>query len=75
MNPTRLPEMPRRTFIGVIAGSLLTAPLAVEAQQAGKIARIGYLAGNRVAFPQLREAFIQGLRDLGYVEGRHHRQQ
>jgi len=31
----------RRAFIGTLAGGLLTAPLAAEAQQAAKIARIG----------------------------------
>src|SRR2546427_478958 len=46
------------------------APLAAEAQQAAKIARIGYLALNLAPTPHLREAFLQGLRDLGYVEGR-----
>ena len=47
------------------------APLAAEAQQAGKVARIGFLATNPAAGdPHLREAFRQGLRDLGYVEGR-----
>ena len=46
------------------------APLAAEAQQAAKIARIGYLSLNRGAAPHLREAFLHGLRDLGYVEGR-----
>jgi putative ABC transport system substrate-binding protein len=60
----------RRAFIGTLAGALLAAPFAAEAQQAAKVARIGYLAGSLAAFPQLREAFIQGLRDLGYVEGR-----
>jgi putative ABC transport system substrate-binding protein len=60
----------RREFIGTLAGSLLTAPLAAEAQQAAKIARIGYLSLNLAANPRLREAFLQGLRDLGYVEGR-----
>jgi putative ABC transport system substrate-binding protein len=60
----------RREFIGTLAGGLLTAPFAAEAQQAAKIARIGYLAGNLAASPHLREAFLQGLRDLGYVEGR-----
>jgi hypothetical protein len=30
--------MERRTFLGVVAGGLLAAPLAVEAQQAGKTA-------------------------------------
>jgi putative ABC transport system substrate-binding protein len=60
----------RRAFIGALAGVALAAPLAAEAQQARKIARIGYLTGNRVASPHLQEGFLQGLRDLGYVEGR-----
>jgi ABC-type uncharacterized transport system substrate-binding protein len=46
------------------------APLAAEAQQAAKVARIGYLATNLAGNPQGRDAFRQGLRDLGYVEGR-----
>ena len=42
--------MDRRAFL---AGSpaLLAAPLAAEAQQAAKVARIGYLAGNLAATP------------------------
>jgi putative ABC transport system substrate-binding protein len=61
----------RRRFIGTVAGGLLTAPLAAEAQQAGNIPRIGYLAFNlKVSDPRPREAFLQGLRDLGHVEGR-----
>jgi putative ABC transport system substrate-binding protein len=60
--------MERRTFLGVIAGGLLAAPPAAEAQQAAKIARIGYL--GRKANSHLLAAFLQGLRDLGYVEGR-----
>jgi len=60
----------RRSFIGALAGGLLTAPFAAEAQQAAKVARIGYLATNLAANPHLREAFRQGLQDLGYVEGR-----
>ena len=70
MNPTRLPEMPRRTFMALVSGGLLAAPLAAEAQPAAKIARIGYLAANLAAAPRLEEALRQGLRDLGYVEGR-----
>jgi putative ABC transport system substrate-binding protein len=62
--------MNRREFIGALAGGLVAAPLAAEAQQAAKIARIGYLSINLAANPHLREAFLQGLRDLGYVEGR-----
>jgi putative ABC transport system substrate-binding protein len=50
--------------------ALLAAPLAVGAQQAAKVARIGWLGDNPAAGLHLREAFLQGLRDLGYVEGR-----
>ena len=46
---------------------LVAAPLAVEAQQ---MARIGYLGLNLDANPRSHDAFRQGLRDLGYVEGR-----
>ena len=59
----------RRTFIGTLAGGIVVVPLAVEAQQAAKIARVGILGANPAASPRL-EAFLQGLRDLGYVEGR-----
>jgi NAD(P)-dependent dehydrogenase (short-subunit alcohol dehydrogenase family) len=45
--------MDRRTFIETLAGGLLAVPLVAEAQQAGKIARIGYLAGNLAANPHL----------------------
>ena len=62
--------MDRRAFFGVVTGGLLAAPLATDAQQAAKVARIGYLATGGAATPRLREAFRQGLRDLGYVEGR-----
>jgi putative ABC transport system substrate-binding protein len=60
----------RRTFLARTGAVLLAAPLAAEAQQAGKVARIGYLAGNLAASPHLPEAFREGLRDLDYVEGR-----
>jgi hypothetical protein len=41
--------MDRRTFLGTLAGGLLAAPLAAAAQQAGKIARIGYLPTGGVS--------------------------
>src|SRR5262245_57329023 len=41
-----------------------------EAQQAAKIARIGFLSASLAGNPQLPDAVGQGLRDLGYVEGR-----
>ena len=63
--------MERRTFLGVIAGGLLAAPLAAEAQAPSRIPRIGCLGtGSTATNPNLLEAFRQGLRDLGYVEGR-----
>ena len=60
----------RRAFLGTLTGGLLAAPLAADAQQAAKVPRIGYLAINLATTPHLPEAFRQGLRDLGYVEGR-----
>jgi putative ABC transport system substrate-binding protein len=62
--------MDRRSFISGITVGLLAAPLAAGAQQAAKVARIGYLSPNLAADPIVQEAFGQGLRDLGYVEGR-----
>ena len=59
----------RRDFL-VAVGALLAAPLAAEAQQAPKVPRIGYLASNLESSRRSLEAFLQGLRDLGYVEGR-----
>ncbi len=42
-----------------------------EAQQAGKVYRIGFIAGaSPAAIPKRVEAFRQGLRELGYVEGK-----
>ena len=59
--------MNRRAFLATSAGGLLTAPLAAAAQQPrGKSARIGLL-GDVPSF--LDEAFRQGLRELGYIEG------
>src|SRR5438132_2725201 len=58
----------RDTVLALLA--LGAAPLAAEAQQAGKIARIGYLSPNVAASPYLRDAFLKELRDLSYVEGR-----
>ena len=61
--------MDRRAFLGSLAGGVLTAPLAVEAQ-ANQPPRIGYLATSLASGLRVTEAFRQGLRDLGYVEGR-----
>ena len=62
--------MDRREFVGTLAGGLLAAPLVAEAQQPAKVPRIGFLWFDVAPNPHLPEAFRQGLRDLGYVEGR-----
>jgi len=60
-----------KTFIHTIAIGLLVAPLAADAQQAAKLPRIGLLMGSSAsAAAHLVDAFRQGLRELGYVEGR-----
>jgi len=64
-----LSRVQRRQWL-IAAGALLAKPLGADAQQAAKVARIGYLSGNLASGPHLRDAFLQGLRDLGYVEGR-----
>jgi putative tryptophan/tyrosine transport system substrate-binding protein len=53
----------------VLIVNLCLAPLMAEAQQTNRTARIGYLATGGAASNPLYEAFIQGLRELGYVEG------
>jgi hypothetical protein len=55
----------RRAFIGTIAGGLLTAPLAAEAQSA-KVPLIGILSPPE-PFTAL-DTFRSGLRDLGYTD-------
>ncbi len=65
--------MDRREFIGTLAGGLVAAPLGAGAQQAGRVYRIGYLGTFPPAQLGVRatgwNAFKQGLRDHGYVEG------
>ena len=58
------------TTIAIVA-CLVFAPLAVDAQQAGKVYRIGFLSKRSISAMQGRlEAFRQGLHELGYVEGK-----
>ena len=57
-------------FSLLITGLLTAAPLA-EAQQPAKMFRIGVLTGSSLSSQSERnEAFRQGLRELGYVEGK-----
>ena len=65
--------MRRREFITLLGGSVLTWPLAMRAQQAAKIPKIGILSPSRSqdASPNrvTLKAFVAGLRELGYVDG------
>ena len=61
----------RLAFSITLAFGGFFSPGEMEAQQAAKVARIGYLSVDLAAAPtHQHEAFRQGLRDLGYVEGR-----
>src|SRR5437660_7070332 len=63
--------MDRRMFIGGVAGGLFATPLPAPAQQAGKVYRIGILEAIPAAQNAANlDALRNGLRELGYVEGR-----
>jgi putative ABC transport system substrate-binding protein len=65
--------MDRRVFLSTLGGGLLAAPLAARAQQAAKVYRIGRLSLSAFdARPghETSDAVLDGLRELGYVEGR-----
>jgi putative ABC transport system substrate-binding protein len=69
----------RRAFLGTLVGGLLAAPLATEAQKAGKVWRIGVIAYAPTTAdmvgpdpkPSAVNALLRGLRELGYVYGQH----
>jgi ABC-type uncharacterized transport system substrate-binding protein len=63
--------MRRREFITLLGGATATWPLATRAQQPGKLPTIGFLgATTAAAQSQWTAAFVQRLRELGWVEGR-----
>jgi putative ABC transport system substrate-binding protein len=63
--------MERRTFMAMLTGGIVVSPLAAEAQKAGKVYRVGFLGNSSAALEaNLVGPFREGLRELGYVEGR-----
>jgi len=63
----------RRTCVTFVVGTCLLGPLAVRAQQAGKVLKIGLLVPATESIPAVRidfETLRTGLRDLGWVEGK-----
>jgi putative ABC transport system substrate-binding protein len=62
----------RRRFLSVLGVALLGAPLAADAQQAGKVPRVGMVVPSpdpECKVTRITEAFLQGLRDRGWVPG------
>jgi putative ABC transport system substrate-binding protein len=63
-------QLKRREFISLVGGAAAW-PLAARAQQAGKVRRIGLLtAVSRETFSRPYAGFQQGMRELGFVEGK-----
>ena len=63
----------RRRWLIAIGASVLASPFAAFAQQSGKVPRIGFLYfGSRQSAIEAGRypAFVEGMRDLGYVEGK-----
>ena len=61
--------MDRRTFISGITVGALAAPLAAQVAPARKVSRIGTLSSRAGPADALTSPFVQGMRELGYVEG------
>jgi len=63
----------RRNLLVALGAATLVAPLAALAQQKNKVWRIGYLdAGSRQLALEARiPTFLHGMKELGYVEGKH----
>jgi putative ABC transport system substrate-binding protein len=57
------------TLLGGAAAAAICWPLPLDAEQAGKVYRVGFLWDSPAVFPEALEAFRQELRNLGYVEG------
>ena len=63
--------MSKRIFALAVSALLLSLSIPTGAQQPTKIPRIGYLIAASLSAASARiEAFRQGLRELGYVEGK-----
>ena len=63
--------MNRRTFLGTLASGLLAAPLIAEAQQAGKVYRVGVVLEGGPYYAAV-DGLRDGLKELGFDEGTHY---
>jgi hypothetical protein len=63
-------HMRRRAFITLLLGGAVAWPMVARAQQAGKLATIGFLGADASAFSPWTAAFVARLRELGWIENR-----
>ena len=63
-------DIGRREFITLLGGAAAAYPLAAAAQQPGRIRRVGILLGTTASGPEPVPAFVRGLRELGWADGR-----
>jgi ABC-type uncharacterized transport system substrate-binding protein len=67
----QLVQLRRREFMTLLAGGAIAWPLAARAQQPGKLRTVGLLGGSTAsAQSEWTAAFVQRLRELGWIEGR-----
>ena len=63
--------MKRRDFVTLFGSAFAAWPLAARAQQPAKLPTIGFLgSGTSSVWSQWTAAFVQRLRELGWIEGR-----
>src|SRR5262245_15196040 len=62
--------MGRREFVALLSGAAAVWPFTLRAQQAGKLPTIGFLGADASSWSSWTAAFVQRLRELGWIEGR-----
>jgi putative ABC transport system substrate-binding protein len=62
--------MRRREFIRLFSSTVVAWPVGARAQQPGKLPTIGFLGSDASAWSPYTAAFVQRLRELGWIEGR-----
>jgi hypothetical protein len=64
-------QLKRREFITLLGGAAVAWPLAARAQLSTKLPTIGFLGANNATFERAStDAFVQRLRELGWIENR-----
>jgi putative ABC transport system substrate-binding protein len=60
--------MRRREFMSLLSGAAATWPLTTRAQELQRV--IGVLGSAASGLPGVEAAFVQGLKDIGFIEGK-----